>query len=1010
MIIRIEVSPRLPSDDPRSRALLAQICALGIDTPVEARISDLYFLKADLTPEQFDRLGRELLADPVTQVYRVPDSESPCQVIDVVPHPDVTDTVAENLVRSARTLGIEVQAARTGRRYELYGDLSEADLHTIARQLCCNEVIQTYRVEMTKSQIPNPKSQLWSLGFGIWDLGFGYWSLAGAARPATVEIIPLCDLDTAGLVELSRVRRLALDAAEMATIQGYFRREGREPTDAELETLAQTWSEHCSHKTFKGVIDYEERAAGQVVHRERIDGLLRSTIMAATEAAGKPWVHSAFEDNAGIIAFDDQFDLAFKVETHNHPSALEPFGGANTGVGGVIRDILGVSARPIANTDILCFGDQDLPYTELPEGVLHPRRVMSGVVHGIEDYGNKMGIPTVNGAILFHPGYLANPLVYCGCLGLLPQGAHRRDPRPGDVLVVIGGRTGRDGLRGATFSSAELTNETGQIATSAVQIGHPIEEKRMMEAILRARDAGLYTAITDCGAGGLSSAVGEMAAGHGARVHLECVPLKYQGLAPWEIWLSEAQERMVLAIPPANLPAVEKICLDLDVECSSIGEVTDSGRLEVVYGETAVADLDMGFLHKGCPRRELKAVYEHDTDFGTDYTESSVPSVGNPCRALLALLADPNIASKEFIVRRYDHEVQGATVVKPLVGVANDGPSDGAVLKPLVTTGPEAIALGCGINARYGLIDPYAMAVSAVDEAIRNVVALGADPDRVALLDNFCWGNPRLPDRLGGLVRAAKGCYDAAVAYGVPFISGKDSLNNEYTDRRTGESRAIPPTLLISAVGIIPDVSRAVTMDFKEPGNLVYVVGLTRNEALTPTLSQGERGLLQGERGLLQGREPLPSPLGRGAGGEGGEGWPPQAAPEGPTTMRALHRAIRTGLVRACHDCSEGGLAVALAEMCIAGRLGAEIDLGAVPRSEDVVASETILFSESNARFVVEVRPEDAAALEASLSGSPLGSIGTVRSEQRLMISGLRGETIIEVSVERLREIWQREM
>jgi len=981
LIIRIEVSPRLPSEDPRSRTLSTQIRTLGIDVPLEVCVSDLYFLQGDLTAEQVDRLGHELLADPVTQDFKsqILNPQSPGEgswglghgsLIEVMPHPDVTDTVAENLVRGAQTLGIEVQAARTGRRYQIQGNLNAVALHTIARQLCCNEVIQTYHL-----------GPLWP-----------DFDALGAARRVSVEVIPLGNLNANGLIRLSHARRLALDEVEMAAIQAYFQREGREPTDAELETLAQTWSEHCYHKTFKGVIEYEEWADGQVVQRERIDGLLRSTIMAATEAANKPWVRSAFEDHAGIIAFDAQFDLAFKVETHNHPSALEPFGGANTGVGGVIRDILGVSARPIANTDVLCFGDQDVPDNALPEGVLHPRRVMSGVVHGIEDYGNKMGIPTVNGAILFHPGYLANPLVYCGCLGLLPHGAHRRRPRPGDVLVVLGGRTGRDGLRGATFSSAELTDGTGQIASSAVQIGHPIEEKRMLEAVIRTRDAGLYTAITDCGAGGLSSAIGEMAAEFGARVHLERVPLKYQGLAPWEIWLSEAQERMVLAVPPANLAAVQRICLDLDVECSAIGEVTDSGRLQVFYGEIVVADLDMGFLHKGCPRRELRAVWDLTPSPLALEINPRPPlprrergrgrGLGNLSEQLLALLADPNIASKEAVIRRYDHEVQGATAVKPLVGVANDGPSDGVVLKPLATNGPEAIALGCGINPLYGLVDPYLMAVSAVDEAMRNVVALGADPDRVALLDNFCWGNPLLPDRLGGLVRAAKGCYDAAVAYGAPFISGKDSLNNEYTDRRTGESLAIPPTLLISAVGIVPDVNQAVTMDFKEPGNLIYVIGLTRNETLSPGPSPYE--------------------------GEGREGWPPQAALEGPATLRALHRTMRVGLVRACHDCSEGGLAVAVAEMCIAGRLGAEIDLVAVPRSELVVTDEAILFSESNARFVVEVRPENAARFESALNGSSWGRIGMVRAEQTLTITGLQGETVVQVGVEVLRQVWQR--
>jgi len=736
---------------------------------------------------------------------------------------------------------------------------------------------------------------------------------------------------------------------------------------------------------------------------ETIPGLLLSCIRAATETLARPWVRSAFVDNAGTIDFDDEFEVSFKVETHNHPSALEPFGGANTGVGGVIRDVIGVSHRPIANTDVLCFSPGDLPPGELPDGTLHPRRIAQGVVAGIEDYGNKMGIPTVSGAILYDRDYAANPLIYCGCVGLAPKGSHKADPQPGDLCVVLGGRTGRDGLHGATFSSAELTHKTGATVGSVVQIGDPIIEKAVLEAVMITRDEGLYTAITDCGAGGLSSAVGEMGSQIGVDVDLEDVQLKYPGLRPWEIWLSEAQERMVLTTPPSNLPRLQAICDSLDVEWTVLGRFTDDKRLRVRYGAQLVADLDMHFLHHGWSTGTMRAVWT-----ASDFPDPGLEPQANLTDMLLKMLAHPDVASKETVIRRYDHEVQGATVVKPLVGMASDGPSDAAVLKPLETDGWQGLAIGCGINPHYGRVDPYAMAWAVVDEALRNVVCVGADPDRVALLDNFCWGNPHLPDRLGGLVRAAQGCHDAAIAYGVPFISGKDSLNNEYVDPQ-GNKRAIPPTLLISSLGIVPDVRQAVTMDLKTAGSLLYIVGETRAEL----------------GGSLYYR--LHESLGRSV---------PAPLPDAIETMRALHRAMRAGLVRACHDCSEGGLAVAAAEMALAGRLGLDLSLVNLPRSPDMDRDDVALFSESSGRFLVEVAPDDAEAFEAALAGRPFACLGCippplVRGRQgtspetptvpysnlfptkerelslRFRVRGLRGDLVIDCPVDDLLRAWQ---
>jgi phosphoribosylformylglycinamidine synthase len=777
------------------------------------------------------------------------------------------------------------------------------------------------------------------------------------ALDETVETIPLCEATNEQLLVISQERRLALDLNEMQAIQSYFRQEARDPTDVELEMLAQTWSEHCVHKTFKAHIKYlgppatANTAAVPIV--QEIDGILKTYIRAATDEIGAPWVKSAFVDNAGIVEFIAGYDLAFKVETHNHPSALEPFGGANTGVGGCVRDVLGVSAKPIANTDILCFGPPELPDDEVPKGSLHPWRIAEGVIDGIEDYGNKMGIPTVNGAILHHRGYIANPLVYVGCLGILPTGLHPTAAQPGDLIIAIGGRTGRDGLRGATFSSMEMDVETGDIAGASVQIGNPIQEKQVQEVVIQARDERLYNAITDCGAGGFSSAIGEMAEHIGATVQLKEATLKYPGLQPWEIWLSEAQERMVLAVPSEKWSRLQQLCAGQDVEAICLGQFEPTGRLRLYFGDALVGDIDMSFLHNGLPRRHLQAFWQPpmrmDGETGTFISEEIQDT-------WLNLLSHPNIRSKENVVRRYDHEVQGGTALKPFVGAANHGPGDAAVLVPNATqllneTAPAAIALGNGICPQFTDLDPYRMAWAAIDEAVRNVVAVGADPARIAILDNFCWGNPNIPDRLGALVRCAQGCYDAAIAYQVPFISGKDSLNNEYSGA-DGEKHAIPGTLLISALGIAPDVTKTVSIDFKQAGNFIYLLGATRGE-----MGGSHFNLING---LQSGIVPAPDP-------------------EAPKRYRAIFEAIQAGLVSSCHDCSEGGLAVALAEMAIAGRLGCRIDLDLVPASRELSSLE-VLFSESLGRLVLEVSPKHSLEFESQMdaAGVTFANIGSV--------------------------------
>ncbi len=952
----------------------------GVGDVESIEIVNLYFLHGALTKQQAERIATELLTDPVVEGFQIrrlnvspstsdPEGTPPKREplwgdhpIEVTYHPGVTDPVATHLLNRAHLLGLnELEAATTGTRYVFSGPLSSQTLRTIATDILCNTVIQSYTLgELTPRFVPE------------------------AAPSDHVETIPIRHLDESSLMNLSRDRVLFLSLPEMQAIQTHYHTLDRDPTDVELETLAQTWSEHCLHKTFKADIEYQCEGgmprylpggtSERITYQETIPGLIHTYLRTATERLDKSWVISAFVDNAGIVELDDTHVIAFKAETHNHPSALEPFGGANTGVGGVIRDVIGVSARPIANTDVLCFAPLDMAEEQIPEGSLSPRRTARGVIAGIEDYGNKMGIPTVSGAVLYDEDYVANPLVYCGCVGIARKGQHRTSPQPGDCIVTLGGRTGRDGLHGATFSSAELTHDTGQTVGSVVQIGDPITEKAVLEAVMQARDETLYTAITDCGAGGFSSAVGEIGEKTGVVVNLEEAPLKYPGLRPWEIWLSEAQERMVLAVPEANLPRLGEICTIYDVEWTVIGHFTDDHRLQVRYGDRQVADLAMDFIHDGWPRPALKAVWSPPRP-----TESKPLWDNDPKATLLRMLAHPDVGSKADIIHRYDHEVQAGTVLKPLVGAENDGPSDATVLHPLDVQGPEGVALSCGINPHYGRCDPYAMAWAVIDEAMRNLVCVGADPDRVSLLDNFCWGNPARPDRLGGLVRAAQGCHDAALAYGAPFISGKDSLNNEFVDA-DGHTRTIPPTLLISALGRVPDIRRTLTMDLKRADDLIYLVGTTRAEfggSLFNRIYERSAGA-------------APAPI-----------------PEAIEAMRALHRTVGHGHVRAMHDLSEGGLAVAAAEMCIAGRLGLNLSLCDVPQDTDGNNDAVLLFAESAGRFLVEVAPENQASFEKALAGFPVACIGTVTAGPDLNIKGRDGTPIFTASVDTLRTAWQ---
>jgi phosphoribosylformylglycinamidine synthase len=968
MLWHLQIEPAAGRADLDGERIAAEAADRGL--PGRWRIATLrgFLVEGALTADELERAARSVLVDPVVERFTIRPSdhapEAEAAVVHVLPRPGVTDPEGDSARVILEELGLDVSGVRTIRTYQVHGPAE--GLPRLIQRVLANEAVE--------------QAVVGALPFERLGQGHPY-------HFRRVEVA-IRAMDDAALAHLSRSGQLYLSLAEMQAIRRHFQELARDPTDCELETLAQTWSEHCSHKTLRGRIEFQ----GTI-----IDNLLKQTIFQATRDLDLDWLVSVFADNAGVVRFDEEHDVCFKVETHNHPSAIDPYGGANTGLGGVIRDPLGtgLGAKPICNTDVFCVAPPDLSPEALPAGVLHPRRVLKGVVAGVRDYGNRMGIPTVNGALVVDPDFLANPLVFCGTVGVIPRGLSQKHVEPGDRIVAIGGRTGRDGIHGATFSSAELTADSESVSGGAVQIGNAITEKMVLDVVLRARDRGLFRSITDCGAGGFSSAVGEMGEHLGAEVDLERAPLKYEGLSYTEIWISEAQERMVLAVPPEHLAELQALCAAEQVEATDLGRFVPSGRLTLRYQGRVVADLSMEFLHDGRPPVVRSATYSAPAERpielpagGThDYTAD-----------LLGLLQAWDVCSKEWIVRQYDHEVQGRTVIKPLVGVVDDGPGDAAVVLP-VRGSYRGLAIACGINPRYGRLDPYAMAGCVIDEAVRNCVAVGADPARIALLDNFCWGNTDRPETLGTLVRAAQGCHDVAVAYGTPFISGKDSLNNEYTHE--GRSLAIPPTLLISAMGQVPDVRRCVTMDLKEAGNLLLIAGLTRLE-----LGGSHWALL---RGLDGGRVPKVDP------------------PRARALFSAVHAAIARGLVRACHDPSEGGLAVALAEMCLAGGLGATITLEHVPRDAEAATHDAaLLFSESPSRFLLEVRPDHLAPLERlfEAEGLPLGRLGTVvatagdpharpqASSQsqppRLTVRGTGPSTLIDAPVPALKDAWQR--
>lgn len=991
MIHRIEVGFKPGVTDALGDSVARSVAEdLGLKTD-RVRTVSVYTTNIDFSAEELLRLGNELFADPVIQHFSLNEPLHPHGdfewLLEVGFRPGVTDNVGHSAAQGMQDmLGRELQSGEgffTSRQYLFNGELTRADVEHIASGLLANDLIERWQI----------------ISRDEWRSGARIEPSAPVVISSEAAQMKEYDLEVADseLIRISEAGVLSLTLEEMKAIQAYYRRSdvrakraalglGPRPTDVELESIAQTWSEHCKHKIFNCLIEYAEEGKPPL----SVDSLFKTYISKATREIAKKidWLVSVFHDNAGVVAFDENYCLSMKVETHNSPSALDPYGGAITGIVGVNRDILGtgIGCRMIFNTDVFCFARPD--YNEpLPGRLLHPKRIFKGVHRGVRDGGNQSGIPTVNGAVVFDHRYRGKPLVFCGTGGIIPRvvagrPSHEKVILPGDRVVMVGGRIGKDGIHGATFSSVELDESS---PASAVQIGDPITQKKMADCLIEARDMGLIRTLTDNGAGGLSSSVGELARlSGGAELHLEKAPLKYAGLSPWEILLSEAQERMTVAVPAESVETFMDLCHRREVEATDLGNFTDSGIFHLLYDSRTVGALDLEFLHEGLPEMRLQAKWKKP-----HFPRPELPPDGGRLdQTMLDLLARFNICSKEAIVRQYDHEVQAMSVVKPFTGARNDGPSDAAVLRP-VPGSKRGVVVGCGIIPRYSDLDTYSMVACAIDEALRNVVATGARPDRVAGLDNFCWPDPvqseKTPDghyKLAQLVRACQALYDYCIAFGVPCISGKDSMKNDYG---SGVDKiSIPPTLLFTAVGIIDDIDLAVTVDFKRPGDIVYVVGESFGE-----LGGSEYFAMLGAVG---------------------QGVPEVDAVRSRTVFECLHEAIKTGLVSSCHDISDGGLGVALAESAIAADLGVEVNLSDVPGAQNFERDDFLLFSESQGRFVVSVSPGKRKEFERVMFPVAQRAVGEVTAEGIFKIRSIKpaNPEIISLQVDSLRRSWKK--
>ena len=954
-----------------------------------------FLINSDVSPESIADRVDDLFADPIIEHSTLNQTfleskeifeTTPEVVISVGFKPGVTDNPGKAALDGFRTIFPDASIdsdISTYITYAFYGVNGQATPEFIASKLYNNLIERAVVSDSEMSQQDN-----WPM------IEYPEKPPQEFKQPAHIDL----EIGDNELIEISETGLLALNLEEMKTIQSHYRDESiqnsrrsagiveNKPTDVELECLAQTWSEHCKHKIFASKIHHKDLETGE---DSVVDSIFKTHIMKPTHDMQKEvdWLLSVFHDNSGVIAWDDEWSVCMKAETHNSPSALDPYGGAMTGIVGVNRDILGtgLGARPIANTDVFCFGPPDWQ-GDIPDNLFHPSRVLRGVHSGVRVGGNESGIPTINGAIIFDERYLGKPLVYCGTVGLMPRKlpdgreSHIKTPSAGDVVYMVGGRVGYDGIHGATFSSLELTEES---PSSAVQIGDPITQKKMIDMILEARDIGLITCITDNGAGGLSSSIGEMAEyTNGCKIDLAKVPLKQPGLSPWEILVSESQERMTVAVKPEDVEAFENLATLHEVEATAVAEFTSTGMFHVQYDDSTVAYLPIEFLHDGVPQLELESEW-----IPPQHELFEAPTNANHNNILLDLLARPNIASKETWVRQYDHEVIAQTAVKPFVGIERDGPGDAGVIAP-IHGNSRGLVVSCGISPRYSDIDAGAMAAAAIDEAVRNAVCVGVDINKIAGLDNFCWPDPiqseKTPDgkfKLAQLVRANRELERICRAYRLPCVSGKDSMKNDYG--KGADKISIPPTLLFSLFGDHPDVRNTATSDFKNPGDRIYLVGESMDE-----LGASEVSFMLKERGEA-----------KGIGGN----VPSLDNPEKLfKSYNSLSSAINSGLVKTAHDCSEGGLGVALAEMCIGGRIGAKIDI-------DGTGKGTLwsrLWGESLGRIIIAVSSENEAAFLKHMTGSTTTYLGTIENTQSLSITDGFDE-IISADISQMVQSWQ---
>ncbi len=989
---RLEITLKSDLPDAEGNGLIAKAKTyFGIRLDA-VRVVHVLTIDADLTDVQLETIRTEVFTNPVTQFSAYTPLDLPFDLMIWVGfRPGVRDSAGSTAVEAiVDMLGEDTAegiAAYTSKRYCIQGDgLGPEDADRIAGELLANDIIQQW-------QVYSPTS--WDPAFGI---GIRIPKVILDHVP-TVTTIPI-DSD-AVVQEVSDRRSLALHTADIPEIRAYFQdpavvaeREAAGlsgPTDVEMEYVSQARSDHCNHNTFRGLFRYRDLETGET---EIIDSLFKTFIEKPTVAlqAKKDWVVSVLWDNAGVGRFDDDHHYVITGETHNSPSNMEAYGGAITGIVGVYRDPLGtgLGARLIMGSYGYCVGHPDYDGDVKPH--LHPRRLLDGVIEGVRDGGNKSGIPTPYGQVWFDPGYMGKCLVFVTALGLMPKTvagapAEEKTTSPGELVIMCGGRVGKDGIHGVTASSESFSENT---PAGHVQIGDPYTQKKMHDFLLEARDRGLIRFITDNGGGGLSSSVGESARfSNGCAIQLEKVPLKYDGMDQWEIWVSESQERMTVAVHPDDLDAFMALSHHHAVESTVIGEYTDSGKLHITWHGQSCAYVDMDFLTRGFPQWAFDAHWLSPDLRGMEEPVLGVP--GDMNRLLVDMLARPNICSKEWIARQYDHEVQGGSVVKPLVGVDRDVPTDAAVIRPVLSS-TRGLAFSQALIPNYSAIDAYHMTACTIDEALRRLVAVGVDPETVGGVDNFCWPNIQYdpvknPDgrfKAAQLVRSCKALKDGCLAFGIPLLSGKDSM---YVDGslqgKYGESHKVSalPTLQFSATGIVENVDRCVTMDAKAAGDRVYMVGTTRNELGASEYYQHF--------------------------GYVGRNVPAVQFEETAAACRCLFTAITKGLASSAHGIYRGGLAVHAAMVAMAGGLGLTIDLGVVP-TDGAVSTAALLYSESPGRFIVTVPAENASEFEAAMSGVSIAAVGEVTERPHLTITGPGETAIVDLVVTDMKAAWKR--